>query len=121
MPLNHSVPSMDSMLEFQEVYTMAISLAWRDDNFRAHLIRDPMDALSRYFSYRCPWNVEIEINAVEANGREEFGWYPELGKWKLPRGKFSLCMPNRPADPKEITLALATYNDAGPTYLFTCC
>ena len=51
------------------------------------------------------------------------GWHqgPD-GKWKwdLPNNAIKIGIPTAPRL-EERPVALAAYNDAGPTYLFTCC
>ncbi len=120
MPLNNAIPSYESLLEFQEVWLRAIALAWRDEEFKKELLKDPEYAMLHYLSYRTPWAAGFE--AVEAHG-EQYGWDDEKGKWHLPKGNIALVVPNRPEGDlvRDIPLALASYNDCGPLYLFTCC
>ena len=53
MALDNAVPSFESMLEFQEVYLRAIALSWEDAEFKGALLKNPLEALGRYFHYAC--------------------------------------------------------------------
>jgi ribosomally synthesized peptide (two-chain TOMM family) len=115
MPRNNEIPSYESLLEFQEVYLRAVALAWTDDGFKALLTSDMRAALENYFGYDCPWNVDLK--AVEGGT----GWDSKTKTWDLPKMLTSVGLPNKPETFEEQLVAFAAYNDAGPTYLFTCC
>ena len=121
MPLNNELPSYETLLEFQEVYTLAVALAWRDEEFRTMFLKDAKYALEHYFSYKMPWNVELAAEEVKEGGPEGYGWDPQKEKWHLPQSSITFGIPEMPERSDEICIALASYNDAGPTYLFTCC
>ena len=116
MAFTNQIPSYEALLEFQEVYTRAVALSWRDEAFKEALLADPLYALQAYLHYRCPWNIEVKVNAAPA-GR---GWQSASSSWNLPRNSMTFGLPNRPKVEEE-SIALAAYNDAGPTYLFSCC
>ncbi len=142
MSLDNLVPTGESMLEFGEVYLRAIELSWRDPQFKADLLKDPMSALEHYFHYTSPWNFIFNVEEAKAgqdcrtdkqkeNGHEPIicGWYPSTtltdtdgcgGEWRLPLDKMSFGLPTAPPAYQQ-AVALALYNDAGPAYLFTCC
>ena len=120
MPLNNELPSYESLLEFQEVYTRAIALAWQNAEFRSLLLSNAKLAFEQYFAYVVPWTTDISFFEPEI-GSTYKGWNPATMKWDLPQSTITICVPDCPEQPDEITLALAMYNDAGPTYLFTCC
>lgn len=117
MPRNNEVPSYESLLEFQEVYLRAVALSWENDEFKQAFLEKPQDALARYFGYRCPWTVELRVKEAD---KSTYGWDQKQGKWYLPRIKMSFGIPKAP-EMKERLVAFGAYNDAGPTYLFTCC
>jgi ribosomally synthesized peptide (two-chain TOMM family) len=117
MALNNAVPTLESMLEFQEVYLRAIALSWKDPEFKSALLSDPFDALGRYFDYQCPWLLELKI----ADPGPDFKWDPAKQRWTLPLNSMTFGVPTRPAPSNEEGIALAAYNDAGSSYLFTCC
>ena len=118
MPRNNEIPAYETLLEFQEVYLRAVALAWCDDVFKALLLRDAKSALANYFGYECPWNVDLQVQEPAGDG---VGWDPRGKRWTLPRMQTSFGLPSRPAAFEEQLVAFAAYNDAGPTYLFTCC
>ncbi|TKC86001.1 hypothetical protein FAZ69_22095 [Trinickia terrae] len=117
MSTNNTVPTQESMLEFQEVYLRAIALSWEDPVFKAVLLKDPNDALARYFDYQCPWIIDLKISEAPAG----YGWDEAEQSWNLPHNAMTFGVPLRPAHVGEEAIALAAYNDAGPNYLFTCC
>jgi ribosomally synthesized peptide (two-chain TOMM family) len=117
MALNNAVPSFESMLEFQEVYLRAIAFSWEDAEFKGALLKNPLEALGRYFHYTCPWLIDLKV--VEAP--EGAGWDAGKQSWSLPNNVMSFGVPVRPSAGSEEAIALAAYNDAGPAYLFTCC
>ena len=117
MSTNNAVPTQESMLEFQEVYLRAIALSWEDPKFKAALLKDPNDALARYFDYQCPWIINLKVAEAPAGS----GWNPATQRWTLPQNAMTFGVPQRPSKLEEETIALAAYNDAGPSYLFTCC
>jgi ribosomally synthesized peptide (two-chain TOMM family) len=118
MPRNNEIPSYESLLEFQEVYLRAVALAWVDDEFKSLLLRDARSALADYLGYECPWNVDLRV--AEPIG-PNVGWDPRNKTWTLPRMLTSFGLPNKPEAFEEQLVAFAAYNDAGPSYLFTCC
>jgi ribosomally synthesized peptide (two-chain TOMM family) len=117
MPLNNEIPSYESLLEFQEVYLRAIALSWRDEGFKHSLLEDPARAMEMYFGYKLPWTLKLKVRSPDA---QEALWDAKEMKWQLPLNSMSFGVPSAP-DFEEQAVALATYNDAGPTYLFTCC
>lgn len=122
MPFNNEVPGYESLLEFQEVYLLAIALTWKDPVFKEKLLSDPMMALEHYFGYKCPWNITLKVTDVPTGGVNDYGWETKHpNKWHLPRNSITFGLPMMPERDDEVCIALASYNDAGPTYLFTCC
>lgn len=117
MPRNYELPEYESLLEFQEVYLQAIALAWKDEDFKQELLNDAETALGKAFGYKNPWSVKLSV--VMPNDREA-GWNSDQNRWYLPRNTIHIGLPKKP-DKDEQTMALAAYNNAGPTYLFTCC
>ncbi|AOK20720.1 hypothetical protein WL40_06050 [Burkholderia ubonensis] len=122
MAQNNANPTLESMLEFQKVYLRAIALSWQDKTFKDELLKNPFEALAKYFGYQCPWIIELEI--VKPKG--DYGWKSGSdgsgeGSWHLPRNTMWVGIPERPESRGEEAVALAAYCDAGPTYLFTCC
>ena len=117
MPRNNELPSYESLLEFQEVYVLAIALAWRDPVFKQALLDNPTRALEDYYGYKCPWNVNLKVREPADKNQ---GWDEKQQQWHLPRDSISIGIPAKPKDQSQ-AIALANYNDAGPTYLFTCC
>ncbi|MGH8779290.1 BMA_0021/BMA_0022 family TOMM bacteriocin [Paraburkholderia sp.] len=117
MALNNTVPTLESMLEFQEVYLRAIALSWKDAEFRQALLSDPFDALGRYFDYQCPWLLDLKVT----DPGPDFGWDAGTQRWELPENAMTFGVPTRPLPAAEEAVALSVYNDAGPSYLFTCC
>ncbi|WP_028311208.1 BMA_0021/BMA_0022 family TOMM bacteriocin [Derxia gummosa] len=123
MPRNNELPSYETLLEFQEVWLRAVALAWESPEFHRELLADPTEALRRNFAYQCPWILDLSVEAAEG---PEFGWNvgksPVKGsRWTLPPIMASFGVPKRPEKLAERGIAFAAYNDASPTYLFTCC
>ena len=116
MAFTNKIPSYEALLEFQEVYMRAIALAWRDEEFKKMLLADPLFAMQRYLHYRCPWNIDVKVTEAPAGS----GWDSVSRSWNLPRNGMTFGVPNRPKVEEE-SIALAAYNDAGATYLFSCC
>lgn len=128
MGYDNRLPDYASFLEFEEVYLRAIALSWVDEEFKAKLLASPEKTLGEYFNYRMPWCIDLSVREVTAEEKQAgAGWHPEAdgrkGFWKLPRDTFYYKMPPKPKelDADEEPIALAAYNDSGPTYLFTCC
>jgi len=117
MGMNNAVPTQESMLEFQEVYLRAIALSWKNAAFKDALLKNPNDALARYFDYLCPWIINLKVSEAPAGS----GWDAAKQSWSLPPNAMTFGVPVRPKVSDEESIALAAYNDAGPCYLFTCC
>jgi ribosomally synthesized peptide (two-chain TOMM family) len=123
MGFDNRLPDYESFLEFEEVYLRAIALSWKDAEFKKRLLEDAAKALANYFNYKCPWSVDLSVREVSP---ERYGWKKSAKKqyaWDLPQNTFYYGLPPKPEniDPDEEPIALAAYNDSGPTYLFTCC
>jgi ribosomally synthesized peptide (two-chain TOMM family) len=135
MPRNNELPSYESLLEFQEVWLRAIALAWADSpqkpahpekmpytTFSELLQKNPESALKDYLGYVCPWNLKLQTKVPPPGSCH---WVPgkdgQTGHWEnLPRNGISFGLPVAPVIEQQ-AVAFAAYNDAGPTYLFTCC
>lgn len=117
MPRNNELPSYETLLEFQEVYLRAVALSWTDEDFKKELIHDANMALQKYFAYKCPWTVNLSVDEPKDSN---YGWNSDLKSWNLPKNSIGIGIPVKP-DKDSQAVALAAYNDAGPTYLFTCC
>ena len=117
MPRNNRLPTYESLLEFQEVYLRAVALAWSDPVFKAALLADADQALQDYFGYTCLWNVDLEVTEASGPG---VGWDARHKTWNLPPIRTTFGLPVAPRIEEQL-VAFAAYNDAGPTYLFTCC
>jgi len=117
MPRNNELPSYESLLEYQEVYLRAVALSWSDPEFKKNFLADPRKTMEDYFGYSCPWNVTIRVTEPTES---KYGWDPATKKWALPRMKATFGLPVAPQIEEQL-IAFAAYNDAGPTYLFTCC
>ena len=119
MPFDNRLPTYESLLEFQEVYLRAIALSWENETFKENLIKDANQALKNYFGYTCPWNINIAVE--EPKQTVNCHWDKAQRKWvNLPRNSITFGIPFKP-DHGDEAIALAAYNDAGPSYLFTCC
>ena len=114
--VDNATPSLESMLEFQQVYLRAIALSWENKTFKEDLKKHPADAFARYFDYRSPWLVEIEI--VEHD--DESAWDEDNSSWNLPLNTMTFGIPDHPKPGSEETVALAAYSGAGQDYPFTC-
>jgi len=119
MSNNNAVPSEASLLEFSEVVLRAIELSWRDAEFKAQLLENPLSAMEHYFHYKCEWNFDLQMKEVTDIG--QYGWDNKSRAWNLPKDTISFGLPAAPKEIKQHAVALAMYNDAGPMYLFTCC
>lgn len=120
MPRDNRLPTQEQLLEFSEVYTRAIAQSWKDPVFEKLLVNDPRAALQKYFGYIPPWSANIVVKRPDKRYK---GWHKNKeGKWSwdLPNNAIVFGVPTAPAL-EERPVALAAYNDAGPTYLFTCC
>lgn len=118
MPRNNELPSYQTLLKFQEVYLRAIALAWSDDTFKKQLLENAEKTFQDYFGYICPWNVALSV--VEPYPTGSYKWNSDLMCWNLPKNSIGIGIPKKPDEDNQ-PVALAAYNDAGPTYLFTCC
>lgn len=117
MSFTNQLPEYETLLEFQEVYLRAVALSWRDPDFKKALEKDALLALQHYFAYKCPWNINLKVVSAPA----DYGWSKKEQRWHLPKNGMTFGVPLKPEVLDEEAIALAAYNDAGPTYLFTCC
>lgn len=120
MAENNAVPTHQSLLDFPEVYLRAIALSWENEQFKRELLADPLDALERYFDYRCPWILNLKVAEMPPD-ESHYGWDAKRQRWNLPVNTLRVGIPTPPKHLAEEGIALAAYNDAGPAYLFTCC
>ncbi len=128
MGYDNRIPDYAAFLEFNEVYLRAIALAWKDETFKKMLLKDAGKAIEAYFNYRCPWSIDLSARELTKEEKKKGGgWHPSTdthaGFWRLPVNVFSFNIPPKPKDidSTEEAIAMAAYNDSGPTYLFTCC
>ena len=117
MAYNNEFPSYKSLLEFQAVYLRAVALSWRSEEFKKEFLAAPLTALAKWLNYDCPWNLNVKVEEPKGQG---VGWNTKQGEWKLPWNQIIIGLPETPAL-EDQGVALAAYNDSGPTYLFTCC
>jgi len=117
MATDNTTPTLESMLEFQQVYLRAIALSWQNRDFRDELLKNPTDALARYFDYQCPWLIDLEV----VDPGDVRGWDSVEQRWHLPQNTMSVGIPEQPKHLGEEIVALAAYSDAGSNYVFTCC
>lgn len=112
-------------LEFGGVILRALALAWqRDDVFDA--LTDPkmIDAtpvLSKYLAYNNPWNFNLRFIKSESITLSNDNSL-DANTWENPPQNIVLlhypCRPEEKAD--RYPMALASYNETGPAYPFTC-
>jgi ribosomally synthesized peptide (two-chain TOMM family) len=122
MPFNNQLPTYESLLQFQEVYLQAVALSWKDEEFKRQFTAQPELALQHYLGYKCPWNLTLKVTEVAGGGSDNYGWNTKVKDgWHLPDNSLTFGIPVVPEVNDEVCVALAAYNDAGPTYLFTCC
>ena len=117
MAYNNELPSYESLLEFQAVYLRAVALSWRNDKFHTEFVANPFAALAKWLNYNCPRNLDLVVREPKAEG---CGWDAGNSRWILPPNKITIGLPE-PPKVQDQGIALAAYNDSGPTYLFTCC
>lgn len=121
MALNLAVPTRESLLGFSEVYLQAIELSWRSSEFKEEFIKNPMSALQHYFHYTPSWNCILNVTEPKNESNDKpFGWDNKTKTWNLPTNTLSVGLPKAPKIDQQ-AVALALYNNAGPSYLFTCC
>lgn len=112
-------------LDFGGVILRALALAWqRDDVFDE--LTDPkmIDAtpvLSKYLGYNNPWNFNLRfiksesITLIHDNSSDANTWE------NPPQNIVLLHYPCRPKEKADLyPMALASYNQTGPAYPFTC-
>jgi hypothetical protein len=61
----------------------------------------------------------VDLEVTEAIG-PGMGWDAHHKTWNLPPIRTTIGLPVAPKIEEQL-VAFAAYNDAGPTYLFTCC
>lgn len=118
-------------LEFGGVILRALALAWQREGFFEEITKETMiDAtpvLSKYFSYNNPWNFNIrfiESDAITLSNdkSDDSDNSINIKTWENPPQNIILL--HYPRDPNIETdhypVALASYNETGPEYPFTC-
>jgi ribosomally synthesized peptide (two-chain TOMM family) len=112
----------DDFASFQVALLGAIAEAWRDPSFRRILTIDAATALSKVRDYKLPWKLKL---AVVEDDRSS--WHPRVkagspSHWTFKtRNTLKLNFPARPAEVRSWPVALATYNETGAEYPFSCC
>lgn len=133
MALNQRTPSYEDLRGLSIVYVRAIALAWTDDDvgrkFRQQLMTDGLKALEEYFNYVCPFSIDLEFRETPPESRAS--WVPTTkapdgkivpGYWSaLPPNEIVYNLPTQPAKMYDEAIALSSYIDGGPGYLFSCC
>lgn len=130
--------SPEPFLEFGGVTLRALALAWNNSTFSDELQNmefkigkgkqfkipreDATPVLSKYLGYNNPWNFNMQFQFYDPFKKDEKG---NLIGAEIPKNVIMLHYPRNPAgrdDTKNIILpmALASYNESGPAYPFTC-
>ena len=132
-------------LEFGGVLLRAIALVWGNsvgEEFVAKLQdrTSCLPALAGWLGYTSPWNMNIVIEndpnaawnglltdetpeAIDDNKHIwRNGWLDrKTGAETIQHNQMILYLPRCPKDPQVLPVALASYNQTGPAYPFTCC
>lgn len=134
----------DALLEFGSVVLRAIALAWQDPVFLSALtapdLPDASTVLSQYLGYNNPFNFQITFSTdgsltwgPDGNGGGTWDYQgPSSGG--LTQSKPNAVLLRYPAPPMQYPrpdhpptldksvwpFALASYNNTGPAYPFTC-
>jgi ribosomally synthesized peptide (two-chain TOMM family) len=131
------------LLEFGSVILRVIALAWQDPGFLSALtapdLTDATPVLSQYLGYNSPFNFQIKFSTAGSliwrQGKVNpnlYSWHyegPDNGHTKIHPNAILLHFPAPPMlrSPGKIALdksvwpfALASYNNTGEAYPFTC-
>lgn len=107
-------------LEFGGVTLRALALAWENKEFLKELsdetLEDATPVLSRWLGYNNPWNFKLKFQFGTG-----FKWDAKNKMWtNPPKNVVKLHYPRKPKDSGSQPIALATYNESGPQYPFSC-
>lgn len=120
------ISGLDTTIKWQMVWLEAIALAWRDESFHQHLLKDPRDALKTYFNFDLGPYVKLTVRdatppsggAVPHKLGQAFGgWDPATDPLT---SEMIMALPPKPAL-EDQAIALSFYNASGRAYPFTCC
>jgi ribosomally synthesized peptide (two-chain TOMM family) len=112
----------DDFASFQVALLGAMAEAWRDPSFRRTLTVDAATALYKVRAYELPWKLTVVV--VED---DRSSWHPRetpgsQSHWTFKtRNTLRLNFPTKPAEVTSWPVALATYNETGAEYPFSCC
>ncbi|MBT0569634.1 BMA_0021/BMA_0022 family TOMM bacteriocin [Curvibacter sp. CHRR-16] len=120
----------DSFLAFGSVILRAVILSWTNKEFFHELIHanDAVPSLAKWFGFSMPFNFFIKF---EHNPSSDYNWSYNASSqtWGWNMGtpeapviwnKVVLNYPTCPDDEEIRPVALATYNNTGAAYPFTC-
>jgi ribosomally synthesized peptide (two-chain TOMM family) len=121
------IAGLDTTIKWQMVWLEAIALAWRDDAFKALLLKEPRVALKTYFNFDLGPYVKLVVReatppALDATAPHRLaqafgGWDPAQDPLT---SEMIMALPPKPRV-EDQGIALAFYNASGRAYPFTCC
>ncbi|AUX23792.1 hypothetical protein SOCEGT47_043220 [Sorangium cellulosum] len=120
METDDTTQAWDLWLVWRDVWLSAVALAWRNEQFKRDLLKDPRRALEQQFNYQLPWQMELIVK--EGEGQWDATTDGRAGKWNdLSNMTLTIPLPPAPAA-QDAAIALANYSSLGRAYPFsTCC
>jgi ribosomally synthesized peptide (two-chain TOMM family) len=104
--------------EWKEVWLQAIALAWKSEDFKQRLMKNPREAFAHAFQFDIPGTMELRIEELDD---KKFGWQKDGNtEWVLPGPIVHLFLPPRPAL-EEQAVALSNYAASVYSFPFSTC
>lgn len=109
----------ETFLSFGALTLRVIAYAWENNEFFERLTDPGLDnaaeLLTEYFQFTNPWNFNIRFEKDE-----NFNWDSEKKCWPVDiLNRIELNFPDTPVVDDQ-AIAIASYNDSGPAYPYTC-
>ena len=108
----------ETFLSFGALTLRVIAYAWENEEFFNKLtdpdVNNAAELLTEYFQFTNPWNFNIRFERDE-----NFNWDSEKGWPTDIMNRIELNFPDTP-NMNEQAIAIASYNDSGPAYPYSC-
>jgi ribosomally synthesized peptide (two-chain TOMM family) len=123
-PAGGLVPGEVDFLDFGVVLTSIMAKAWENRRLR-ELIGNPYNFrifTSTVRGYTPPWALNLSVKQDPGRNGNGVKWNKTAMRWdNLSPYHLTLHLPQRPDQPREESLALASYNATGAEFFATCC
>lgn len=112
-PVESPLPALEHLFRWMHIMPQMIAMAWRDEEFKNHLLEDAHLTLWNAFAFLVPGGVQFTVEEDPS-----FVWSGKT--WALPKLQVTMNLPPKPAV-EDQAVALGEYGQSGRSTPFTAC